>query len=98
MIISAGQVQSLLKLQLNSYKKNTPVTSVSGLKADSLELSNRAKEMQLAKEITLKSPDVRADKISELKKQIKEGKYQVSAADIADKMIDRSLVDVLARR
>lgn len=98
MIISSSQVQSLLKLQATSYKKSNPVTSVSGLKTDTLELSDRAKEMQLAKEITLKSADIRADKVNELKKQIKEGKYQVSAADIADKMIDRSLVDVLARR
>lgn len=98
MIISNSQVQSILRLQINSYQKNNTVEAVSASKADSLELSSRAKEMKLAKEMILKSPEIRADKVNELKMQIREGKYQVSASDIAEKIIDRSLVDELARR
>lgn len=97
MIISTSQVQTVLKLQ-RAYKNNCKVETVSTPKADSLQLSNRAQEMKMAKEMVLKSPDLRADKVNELKKQIQAGKYQVSSEEIASKMVDRSLVDELARR
>jgi flagellar biosynthesis anti-sigma factor FlgM len=85
-------------LQINAYKSNCKIEAVSDPKPDSLELSIGAQEMKLAKEMVLKSPDVRADKINGLKKQIQAGMYQVSSEEIASKMVERSLVDELARR
>lgn len=98
MIISTQQVQSILKLQSSFVNKNRNLESIAVSKMDTLELSGRAQEMKLAKEMVLKSPEVRADKILELKKLIQEGNYQVSGNEIASKMINRSLVDELARR
>lgn len=98
MIISSQQVKSILQLQALSPKKTAYQSSYSTMRNDSLELSTHAKELRLAREQVLKSPEIRADKIGELKKQIQEGTYQVSATDIAVKMISRSLVDELAGR
>ncbi|MGE5605493.1 MAG: flagellar biosynthesis anti-sigma factor FlgM [Bacteroidota bacterium] len=101
MIISNKQVQSILQLNqvTDAKKKGYAANNASGLnKTDSLVLSDRAQGLQFAKEQVLKSPEVRAEKITELKKRIEDGSYQVSGADIAHKMIGRSLVDELAGR
>ncbi len=100
MIISNKQVQNILQLErINSLKKKAALKeTASAGKNDSLVLSGRAQELNFAKEQVLKSPEVRADKILELKKQIEEGNYQVTGNDIAAKMIGRSLVDELTGR
>ena len=67
-------------------------------KTDSLALSSFDRDLRIAREQVLKSPEVRADKIVELKKQIQEGNYQVPAEHIVAKMIGRCLVDELAGR
>ena len=100
MIISNKQVQSILQLdQVSSSRKRANFPEFSEVKkTDSLVLSPRAQELQFVKEQIQKSPEVRVDKIVELKKQIQDGTYQVSNSEIASKMIDRSLVDELAGR
>ncbi|HBE79156.1 MAG TPA: flagellar biosynthesis anti-sigma factor FlgM [Firmicutes bacterium] len=101
MIISNKQVQSILSLnQVTEPKKKGAVVnnSKSVSKADSLVLSDRAQGLQFTTEQVLKSPEVRAEKVTELKKQIQDGTYQVPASDIASKMVGRSLVDEIAGR
>ncbi len=100
MIISNKQVQSILQLNnVNEVKKKGyGVNTAPVNKSDSLVLSDHAQGLQFAKEQVLKSPEVRAEIISELKKRIQEGNYQVSGTDIAQKLISRSLVDELAGR
>jgi negative regulator of flagellin synthesis FlgM len=101
MIISNKQVQSILSLnQVTGAKKkaNAVDNSASVSKPDSLVLSERAQGLQFATEQVLKSPEVRAERITELKKQIQDGTYQVSSSDIAQKMVGRSLVDEIAGR
>ena len=100
MIISNKQVQSILSLnQVTGAKKKGSIANTTSVnKADTLVLSDRAQGLQFAKEQVLKSPEVRAERITELKKQIQNGTYQVSSSDIAQKMIGRSLVDEIAGR
>jgi flagellar biosynthesis anti-sigma factor FlgM len=98
MIISSQQVQNTMKIQCNSRPTRKAVRSKMALKPDKLELSNHAQEMQRTIDLALKSPDIRADKIDRLKKQIKAGTYHRTGAEIATKMVDRSLVDEFAGR
>jgi flagellar biosynthesis anti-sigma factor FlgM len=99
MIISSQQVQNALKVQRNSFSPSKTTRSDRSFKtADKLELSNRAQEVKKAMDLALKSPDVRADKIDEIKKQIQAGAYHRTGAEIASKMVDRSLVDEIAGR
>lgn len=107
MIISDSQVQSILKWQAAAYHQGLGRQADSGTvindrktlaPKDSLELSDRAREMGTIREKVLKSSENRADKINELKIQVRTGKYQVPARDIATKMMNRSLADELARR
>ena len=41
-------------------------------------------------------PDVREDKIRELKDKIEKGTYDVSGQNIAEKMVSESLLDIFA--
>jgi negative regulator of flagellin synthesis FlgM len=100
MIISNKQVQTVLQSH-NIYNNVRPVPlleKTSSKKADLLVLSNRAQELNLIREQTLKSPEVRTDRVNELKKLIQDGRYDVPGTEVAQKMIDRSLVDELAGR
>jgi negative regulator of flagellin synthesis FlgM len=98
MIVSGQQVQKILQTQQTAPPKNRAGRADFDIKADKLELSSRAQELKKANDFVLKSPDVRADKIIELKKQINAGAYHRSGAEIAEKMVDRSLADEFAGR
>jgi negative regulator of flagellin synthesis FlgM len=53
----------------------------------SAEISSRGKEMARAKEVAASAPDVREEKIAELRRRIAEGKYQTDPEAIADRML-----------
>jgi negative regulator of flagellin synthesis FlgM len=52
------------------------------------EISAKAREFSKAKEAASGAPDVREEKIAELKKRIASGNYQINAEAIANKMVD----------
>ncbi|HEY8463333.1 MAG TPA: flagellar biosynthesis anti-sigma factor FlgM [Bacillota bacterium] len=97
MMISTNQVARVLMVE-RAYVNLQPGLFDVEKKPDRLELSRFAQELTTAKELVLKSEEIRADNINELKKQIKEGTYYKSGAEIAGKMINRCLVDELAGR
>lgn len=55
------------------------------------EFSAKAKDFSKAKQIAANTPDVREEKVAELKKRIAEGKYKVDAKAVADRMVDEHL-------
>jgi negative regulator of flagellin synthesis FlgM len=57
-----------------------------------VNLSPALKETQLIKEIILSEPDIREDKVSELKQKIESGKYTIDNNAVADKLVD-SFID-----
>lgn len=56
--------------------------------ASRVEVSGRAQDMKKMADLAKAAPDVREDRIASLQKMIDDGKYNVSAKDIADKMVD----------
>lgn len=54
---------------------------------DVLEMSESAVQLQRIQNIVKDLPDVRLDKVSELKQSIQNGTYEVNAHNIADKLI-----------
>lgn len=55
------------------------------------EISTRAKDMARAKEVASGAPDVREEKIAELKKRIANKEYNVKPEAIADRMVDEHM-------
>jgi len=72
-------------------KAESPVTPAQTRESARPEISERAKEMSLAKQVAQSAPEIREDRVAKLKEQIAQGKYQVNPEAIADRMIDEHL-------
>ncbi len=86
-ISSQMNVQSILK----TYQKNTKVekaTGKKGLETDKVEISSKAREMQVAMKALSQLPDVRNDKVEEIRSQMRNGKYKASAEDVVNKLLE----------
>lgn len=76
---------------MDSYQaqKSTPIEkSKKKMGSDVLDISSVAKDYQVAKAAIRKQADVREEKIADIKNRIQSGTYNVSAKEIADKMVD----------
>ena len=54
---------------------------------DSVVFSNFAKELQLASKAVKEASEIRAEKVDRLKAQVESGQYNVSASQIAEKIL-----------
>jgi len=52
------------------------------------EISSKSKEMGRAKTIASETPDIREDKVANLKSRIESGNYRVDSDAIADRLVD----------
>ena len=82
------QVQAQPKTDPAGEKADQP----QGLKTDTVVISDAAKRIQEAQKQIQAIPDVRAEKVAEIKSQIANGTYQINADQIAGKMIKESLM------
>jgi negative regulator of flagellin synthesis FlgM len=64
-------------------------------KTDTVVLSDAAKRIQEAKKQLDAIPDVRQDKVAQLREQIENGTYEIDAEKIAGKMLKDSLLNDL---
>lgn len=74
-----------------------------GTKQDwGLDISPKAKEMseayKKAGEIARATPDVREDRVADIKKRLAEGTYEVDSGKIADGMMREAMLEHLAAR
>ena len=53
---------------------------------DCIQISSAGKDMQIAKKAVQAAPEVRVDKVEEIKRRIASGTYNVSCEEIAEKM------------
>ena len=56
--------------------------------ADQLELSSRAEEIRTARAALAQTPEVRAEKVAELKAQIEAGTYRVDSDKVAERILN----------
>jgi negative regulator of flagellin synthesis FlgM len=61
---------------------------------DKVDLSARSKEMNKIHDVLNATPDVRAEKVEALKKQVESGQYEVNSNSVADKMLKEFLFDM----
>ncbi len=62
--------------------------------ADRVELSPQSREMNKIHEILAQTPEVRTEKVAELKKAVEEGTYQVRPEDVAEKMVQEMALEI----
>lgn len=85
-----NQVQDKDKVDATSEQPEKQQT-----KADTVVLSDTAKKIQEAQTQLEAIPDVREDKVAQLKEQIENGTYEIDEEKIADKMLKDSLFNDL---
>ncbi|NLK21797.1 MAG: flagellar biosynthesis anti-sigma factor FlgM [Epulopiscium sp.] len=59
-------------------------------KKDIFALSKEGKDFQTALNAISKTPDIREEKVQEIKQKIQSGIYNVGAKEVADKIVDNS--------
>lgn len=75
---------------------NASRTDSAAQPADRVVLSPGSLEVQKIRDILAQTPEVRADRVLALKKEIARGEYQVDPYQLADKMMASLLSETLA--
>lgn len=73
----------------NNKSSKVYAASAASAPKDTLAISGFAKEMQVAKQSLASVPDVRQNRVDEVKQQIEAGTYNVSASQVADKLLKK---------
>lgn len=84
--------------QANQQEKNSSPNEIRSKETsvDKVELSVQSKELsKKINDVLEMTPEVRADRVTDLKAAIQEGRYKVDSEAVADKMIRQSIIDVL---
>jgi len=79
-VARSGAVQHAGKIQ---HQRSQPAKSV-----DSVTLSDSARSLAAARDAVQNAPDVRDQKVSEIKQHVSDGTYNVPARVLARKMLD----------
>ena len=85
-----NQVQD--RNRLGAYS-NRPRAEKAAIKTDTVHISETAKRIQETKKQLEALPDVREEKVAELKRQIENGTYRIDAEKLAAKMIKDALIN-----
>jgi negative regulator of flagellin synthesis FlgM len=82
-------------MQIYNNKATGKVNNAKGVEVpkDELQLSNKAKEYQIAMKAFKNLPEVREELVNDLKNQMKQGSYNVTGEEIADKIIESVIID-----
>ena len=86
-----NNINDKLKAENTSEKAEKNVA-----KTDTVNISDAAKEIQEVRKELDNIPDVRADKVEQLKNQIENGTYEIKSEEIAEKMLKDSLLNDLS--
>ncbi|TAH69459.1 MAG: flagellar biosynthesis anti-sigma factor FlgM [Anaerolineaceae bacterium] len=86
-------------MRIDAYNKVSQLYNTSNVKkaakpsgssfSDKLEISQKGQDYRVAKQIVTQTPDVREDRIKEIKKQIESGTYNIGMSEVADKVVNR---------
>ncbi|SCY73062.1 flagellar biosynthesis anti-sigma factor FlgM [Desulfoluna spongiiphila] len=73
--------------EANPAKQGTQAKGQERSAADKVTLSRDSRDMQIARDAMMNTPDIRTEKVEELRNEVKEGRYAVPADKVADKII-----------
>ena len=85
-ITGSPNIQNVLKTYNKNVKKNEEVEKP-GFKSDKVEISNEARDYQVAMQALKDVPEVRSEKVNAIKEQIDSGHYKPNAEQIAEQIL-----------
>lgn len=90
----AENVQTV-KSAANAYTKAAQSSAQQA--AANVQISPRARELNLARQVVDSTPDVREDKVAKFKSMIERGEYKPDASKIADGILAEAIRDELSQ-
>ena len=92
--------QAFLNETTDKMRVDTPATATEESKIDRIQddkvsLSGASRDMQTAKQAVASAPDIRLEKVNEIKQAVADGRYEIDAGKIAEKMIGSIINDVI---
>lgn len=97
MRINSNMMSGMDTLEQTSRAKNVEKVSAeqqqqaSNVESDNVTISEKGKDVSEMTRTLKSMPEVRADKIADLKERIANGTYNVSARDVAAKIVNTAL-------
>ncbi len=82
---------TIVKISKNSVAEASAKRNSAGQPGDKVSLSPQARELIKAQQALAALPDIREDKVAEIKTRLAEGRYQIDSDGIAAKMIREGL-------
>ncbi|MBH1942459.1 flagellar biosynthesis anti-sigma factor FlgM [Mobilitalea sibirica] len=92
-------------MRIDAFNKISQLYGASNIKStskakgtsfsDKLEISQTGKDYQAAKQIIARTPDVREDKLNEIKQRMEAGAYNINMRTVADKLVDQYFDETL---
>ncbi|MBO8126916.1 MAG: flagellar biosynthesis anti-sigma factor FlgM [Firmicutes bacterium] len=98
MYISTNQIHNALKVynQQSKVKRSAKTEKAApSMGKDKMVISNESKTVQAVKQRLASVPEIREDKVNQLREAVKTGTYNVSGREVAEKVLGRSIVDRL---
>jgi negative regulator of flagellin synthesis FlgM len=97
MKINSGGLEKVLGIYKKQGIQPSTQDKADGIKGvadrDKIELSTKAQDFQVALKALGQVPDVREDKVAELKARVALEQYNVDAGEVADSIIDSLFMD-----
>jgi negative regulator of flagellin synthesis FlgM len=98
-----GNVRDTTAQILQQYQRNVGVgqsvdkpAAAAVAPEEKVDLSIKAKDLLQIKNTVAQLPEIREEKVQELKNKIEKGAYNISSGKIAERMIGESLIDIFA--
>lgn len=80
--------QNVQKLAKPEAKEAAQTTAAKSSSSDRIDISSRAREIAELMSALSQMPDVRAEKVAEIKKAIEAGNYDINPAKIAESILN----------
>jgi negative regulator of flagellin synthesis FlgM len=93
---NAQMIQQYQSGNNSAVSSDKQAINVSVKPEETVDLSTKAKDIQQAKNALNSLPDIREEKVQEIKTQVDKGTYNVDAGKVADKMVKDSIIDIFA--
>lgn len=90
-----SQIQTDTKLRGQKKVRSAAVNAPASMAGrDRVELSSSSMDVRKIQEVLQETPEVRLDKVQELKEKIAGGEYHVDSRELADKMLTSLFSDL----
>jgi negative regulator of flagellin synthesis FlgM len=89
------QIKTESKIQVKKSEEAASAGPVPSRATDRVELSAGSKDVQRMQELLRQTPEVRAEKVGELKARIERGEYHPEPREVADRMLAGHLAEDL---